>query len=486
MAKFFPNFHLTIRRKVILGFILALLAVLLIGYIGYRNLVRIERKLIFVESAQELHDAILEVRRYEKNYLLYGLTRDHEAAIDYLERGKAIFLRVQPDVRGLKGAIQLEKLEKEMESYGRLWIEMGTLTKSQGDTLRQKDEIELQLRRTGKDLVDLSLKLANFEHSRIIQILRYLKTNLGYMLLIILLLGMFLIMLVTRMIIRPLRVIEKTTQRIAKGNFKPIPVRQTKDETQAVVMAFNTMISELESHQEQLVQAQKLSSLGILTSGIAHQLNNPLNNISTYCQLFTEGVSERDLTTIETLFTDIDHEVDRARDIVKGLLEFSSERDFQLRWISLKELVIRTEGLVSSELPAGVEITSEIPRDLDIYVDAQKFQEVLLNLLLNAAQAIPDGRGRINILVKKDHQKVEIDVQDTGAGILPEHLPHIFDPFFTTKAVGLGTGLGLSVAYGIVERHGGTLTAKSEVGKGSIFTIKIPLKGEPAYGERSS
>lgn len=486
MAKFFPNFHLTIRRKVILGFILALLAVLLIGYIGYRNLVRIERKLIFVESAQELHDAILEVRRYEKNYLLYGLTRDHEAAIDYLERGKAIFLRVQPDVRGLKGAIQLEKLEKEMESYGRLWIEMGTLTKSQGDTLRQKDEIELQLRRTGKDLVDLSLKLANFEHSRIIQILRYLKTNLGYMLLIILLLGMFLIMLVTRMIIRPLRVIEKTTQRIAKGNFKPIPVRQTKDETQAVVMAFNTMISELQSHQEQLVQAQKLSSLGILTSGIAHQLNNPLNNISTYCQLFTEGVSERDLTTIETLFTDIDHEVDRARDIVKGLLEFSSERDFQLRWISLKELVIRTEGLVSSELPAGVEITSEIPRDLDIYVDAQKFQEVLLNLLLNAAQAIPDGKGRINILVKKDHQKVEIAVQDTGAGILPEHLPHIFDPFFTTKAVGLGTGLGLSVAYGIVERHGGTLTVKSEVGKGSIFTIKIPLKREPAYGERSS
>ena len=486
MSRFFPTVGLTIRQKVVVGFVLALTAVLLIGYVGYRNLVRIERKLLFVESAQELHDAILEVRRYEKNYLLYGLTEDYEAAIDYLELGKAIFLRVQPDVRGLKGAIQLEKLQKEMDSYGQLWKEMGELTKSQGDTLRKKDEIELQLRSTGKDLVDLSLKLANFEHSRIIQILQYLKTNLGYMLLIIFLLGLFLIMLVTRMILRPLRVIEKTTQRIAKGDFNPIPVRQTKDETQSVVMAFNTMISELENHQEQLVRAQKLSSLGILTSGIAHQLNNPLNNISTYCQLFIEGVSERDLTTIETLFTDIDHEVDRARDIVKGLLEFSRERDFQLSWVNLKELVIRTKGLVSSELPAEVEITNEIPPDLDIYVDPQKFQEVLLNLLLNAAQAIADGKGRISITVKKDQEKVEIDVQDTGAGIPPEHLPYIFDPFFTTKAVGLGTGLGLSVAYGIVERHGGTLTAKSEVGEGSTFTIKIPLRGEAAHGERSS
>ncbi len=486
MKKFFPNFHLTIRRKVVLGFILSLIAVLLVGYVGYRNLVRIERKLRFVESAQELHHAILEVRRYEKNFLLYGLIEDHEAAIDYLELGKAIFLKVQPDVRGLKGAIQLEKLQQEMDSYGQLWKELGALTKSQNATLRQKDEIELQLRRTGKDLVDLSLKLANFEHSRIIQIIQYLKTHLVYMLLIVLLLGLFLIILVTRMILRPLRVIEKTTQRIAKGDFKPIPVAQTKDETQSVVMAFNTMIAELENHQEQLVQAQRLSSLGILTSGIAHQLNNPLNNISTSCQLFIEGVVERDLANIETLFTDIDHEVDRARDIVKGLLEFSREHDFQLGWVNLERLVSRSIKLVSSELPAGVKIASEIPPNLDIYVNIQKFQEVLLNLLLNAAQAIPDGKGRISIMARKDQQTVEIDVQDTGAGISPEHLPYIFDPFFTTKEVGVGTGLGLSVAHGTVERHGGTLTAKSKVGEGTIFTIKLPLKSEPDYGEQGS
>ena len=180
------------------------------------------------------------------------------------------------------------------------------------------------------------------------------------MLLIVLLLGFFLIILVTRMILRPLRVIEKTTQRIAKGDFKPIPVAQTKDETQSVVMAFNIMIAELENHQEQLVQAQRLSSLGILTSGIAHQLNNPLNNISTSCQLFIEGVVERDLANIETLFTDIDHEVDRARDIVKGLLEFSREHDFQLGWVNLERLVSRSIKLVSSSIKDLSSLTTRL------------------------------------------------------------------------------------------------------------------------------
>lgn len=486
MARFFPNISLSIRQKVTVGFTLSMIAVLLVSIVGYRNLVRIERKMRFVESAQELHYNLLEVRRYEKNFLLYGLREDHQAAIDYLDLGKEIFAKVHPDVRGLKGALQLEKLQQEIEYYRQLLEELVAVTESQNPALRQRDEIELELRKTGKDLVDLSLNLANFEHSRITQILKYLKTNLGYILLIVLFCGLFLIILVTHMIMRPLRTIEKTTQRIAKGDFKPLPVRQTKDETQSVVEAFNKMIAELEKRQEQLVQVKKLSSLGILTSGIAHQLNNPLNNISTSCQLFIEGVAERDLATIETLFTDIDQEVDRARDIVKGLLEFSREHDYQLGWVNLKNLVILTMRLVSSELPAGVEITSEIPQNLDIYVDAQKLQEVMLNLLLNAAQAIPDGKGQITITAKKDHQTVEINVQDTGAGMLPEQLPQIFDPFFTTKEVGVGTGLGLSVAHGIVERHGGTLTVKSKVGEGSIFTVKLPLKSERDSGEQGS
>lgn len=485
-ARSLASIHLSIRQKVIVGFVLSMIAVSLIGIVAYRDLLRIDLKLRFVVSVRELHDTLLEVRRYEKNFLLYGLSEDHRATMAYLDQAKEIFAKVQPDYRGLKGAMQLEKLQQQIESYGRLLKELVVVTESQNPSLRQRDEIEQQLRETGKDLVDLSLNLANFEYSRIKQILKALKTNLGHILLVLLLLGLFLTIIVTRKILGPLRVIEKTTQRIARGDFTPLPVLSTKDETQSVVEAFNKMVKELEKRQDQLVQAQKLSSLGILTSGIAHQLNNPLNNISTSCQILMEEVRDGDGQYVDRLLSNIDQEVDRARDIVKGLLDFSRERDFQLSWVNLENLVIRTMRLVSSQLPPGVEIASEVPEDLDIYVDVQKLQEVLLNLFLNAAQAMPDGKGQINVTAKKGRQDVEIRVHDTGCGIPPSQLPYIFDPFFTTKEVGYGTGLGLSVAHGIVERHGGTLAVKSEVEKGTVFTIKLPITGQPDFGEQGS
>ena len=366
-----------------------------------------------------------------------------------------------------------------MKIYEKALKELLVLSESDAPNGTDKAENEKQLREVGKNLVDLSLKLAEFEHSRIKQILQVLLKNLGYLSLIFIVLGVFLTILVTQKIVRPLSVIEKTTDRIAQGDFKPLPVIQTDDETQSVVEAFNKMVAELEKHQEQLVQAQKLSSLGILTSGIAHQLNNPLNNISTSCQILLEEIYHGDYDHINRLLTNIDQEVDRSRDIVKGLLDFSREREFQLNWVNLENLVLRTMQLVSSQLPPGVEISSNIPEGLDVYMDVQKFQEVLLNLVLNAIQAMPDGVGSISIDAKENEQNFEINIRDNGCGISSEHLPYIFDPFFSTKEVGYGTGLGLSVAHGIVERHGGTITVTSKMGEGSCFTINIPLKYEP-------
>ncbi|MDH3801547.1 MAG: HAMP domain-containing protein, partial [Deltaproteobacteria bacterium] len=290
MTKFFPSIYLSIRQKVVVGFILSMIAVLLVGIVTYRNLLRIDLKLRFVISAYSLHDSLLEVRRYEKNFLLYGLNEDQQAAFAYLNLGKKTSAKVEADVKGLQGAVQLEKLQQEMESYGELLKELVAVAESQNSSRRQRDEIELELRKTGKDLVDLSLSLADFEYSHIKQILQSLITNLGYILLVLLLLGLFLTVIVTRKIVKPLSIIEKTTQRIARGDFTTLPVLATRDETQSVVEAFNKMVRELEKRQDQLVQAQKLSSLGILTSGIAHQLNNPLNNISTSCQILMEEI----------------------------------------------------------------------------------------------------------------------------------------------------------------------------------------------------
>jgi len=485
MAKLPYTAYLSIRNKVILGFALSIIAFVAVGIIAYRNLLTVERKIGFVVRGHELHDTLLEARRYEKNFLLYGDKENVEEALTFLERGKKVYLRLHPDVEGLKGITYLERLESEMEHYGKLLRELMAGKGKDNPNPRSEEEIEAEIRQVGKDLVDFSLRLSDFEHTRVQQIVKSLKTKILFFAFILLLLGVFLNVLVSRKIVKPLTVIEKTTQRIAKGDFKPLPVVQTRDETQSVVEAFNKMISELEKRQDQLVQAQKLSSLGILTSGIAHQLNNPLNNISTSCQVLQEEIPDGNSEFIGKLLHNIDQEVDRARDIVKGLLEFSREREFQENWVNLENLVIRTTRLIASQLPAGVEIFTEIPEELDIIADGQKLQEVLLNLLLNAAQAMPNEAGRITITAAEDKKakEVEILVKDTGCGIPEDNLPLIFDPFFSTKEVGYGTGLGLAVAHGIIEQHKGTLSVASRVGEGTVFTIRLPLRGQNQLGD---
>jgi two-component system NtrC family sensor kinase len=275
-----------------------------------------------------------------------------------------------------------------------------------------------------------------------------------------------------------LKTIEKTTHRIAMGNFTPLPVLDTRDETQRVVEAFNRMVQELEKRQDQLLQAKKLSSLGVLTSGVAHQLNNPLNNISTSCQILLEELDTKDLAFFKKMLTNVEQEVDRARDIVKGLLEFSRAKEFTLKDTPLKEVVDRSIRLISSQVPAGVEIVEQVPDDLVLQIDAQRMQEAFLNLFMNAIQALDNQPGQIKVEAKLDRgkQQAVITVADTGGGISKKDLGRIFDPFFTTKDVGAGTGLGLSIVYGIVEKHQGTITVESTEGEGTRFIIRLPFR----------
>jgi len=228
---------------------------------------------------------------------------------------------------------------------------------------------------------------------------------------------------------------------------------------------------------EHLVREKKLSSIGVLTSGVAHQLNNPLNNISTSCQILMEEGAEADPAFAARLLRNIDGEVARARDIVKGLLEFSRAKDFERKPTVLADVVERSMRLVSSQVPAGVEITRDVPPQLVVPMDAQRMQEVFLNLFINALQAIKEPEGRIAVTagVDPEHGQAVITVSDSGSGIAPEDQARIFDPFFTTKEVGKGTGLGLSIVFGIVEQHQGEIAVESAPGRGASFILRLPL-----------
>jgi signal transduction histidine kinase len=470
------RFSLSIRKKVIIGLTICLSAVVFIGGLSYRYLIAIEKKLHVVEIADDLSNTILEIRRYEKNYLLYASLEDLEANRRYVQQAVETLTRILPEIKALAIAPKIHQLGVELHDYSGVMEKRAACQAFPSATCTQ---LEDQVRESGKQIVELSQLLVQFERGMILQILRTLQNNLILSVLILVGGGMIFAFFVGTKIARPLRIIEKTTLRIAQGDFSPVPVGRPRDETQSVMVAFNRMISELEKRQEQLVRAKKLSSIGILAAGIAHQLNNPLNNISTSLQIITEEFGQGDPEFTRKLLANCGQEILRAQEIVKGLLEFSRQRDFALRSVALREVVERAVRLVSSQVPPGIEITTDIPPELILELDSQRIQEVFLNLLMNAIQAIECTPGRIRIHARDvedavGRPQVEIVVADSGKGIAPQDVGHIFDPFFTTKQVGAGTGLGLSIVYGIIEKHCGRIMVESRPGEGTHFIIRLP------------
>ncbi|HWR03407.1 MAG TPA: ATP-binding protein [Humidesulfovibrio sp.] len=471
-----PLIRMNIRRRVLLGMLLSVLAVGLIGTFSYHSLAQIERKMGFIEVIDDLGNTILEIRRYEKNFMLYGQQEDYDASREYAAKASDILVKLEGNAAEFGLAQEHASLKSVLLEYEAMAARL-SLVRDQGRRAPQAERD--RLRDTGKQLVDLSQRLVIHERARVLTIVQSLKRQLMLSVAVFLALGGGFLFVLGHKTISALRSIEQATHEIAKGCFTALVPSGSDDEVARVVGAFNHMIAELQKRQDQLVREKKLSSLGVLTSGVAHQLNNPLNNISTSCQILMEEGPEADPGFARKLLGNIDGEVARARDIVKGLLEFSRAKEFERKPTSLAEVVERSVRLVSSQVPAGVEITREVPPDLVLLMDAQRMQEVFLNLLINALQAQKDKTGRIAISAGRDEAQGQavISVADTGAGIAEADLAHIFDPFFTTKEVGKGTGLGLSIVFGIVEQHQGSISVESAPGQGTCFTLRLPLEG---------
>lgn len=467
--------HLTIRQKVLAGVIIPVLLFAVIGVVSYQYLIRLEGTLGLMEMADDLSNTILEVRRYEKNYLLYGHAEDFDESLRYIDQARTMLTAMAADVRDGRGRRAIAGLAAALDTYQSRVLGLGS-----DGTAASPTQLLDDLRQAGKDMVDLSLAIKNTERSRTLQLVATLKRQLIVSGVLITVSGILMALLLARKILRALGVITQATAEIGKGNFQTLPVphpRQSNDETQRVLEAFNRMTRELKRRQDQLIQEKKLSSLGVLTSGIAHQLNNPLNNISTSCQILIEEQGECDPAFATRMLANIQQEVLRARDIVKGLLEFSRAKEFSLKPVALAAVVANACRLVSSQVPSGITLTQDIAPGLVLDLDAARMQEVLINLLLNAAQAITEPPGAITVTAWEEAGMATIAVEDTGEGIPDEALGKIFDPFYTTKEVGKGTGLGLSIVFGIIEKHQGSIVAEKTNGKGARFVIRLPLPG---------
>jgi signal transduction histidine kinase len=236
-------------------------------------------------------------------------------------------------------------------------------------------------------------------------------------------------------------------------------------------------VTEVRRLKDQLYHTDKLASIGLLASGVAHEINNPLTGAIAYTELLSMKVTDEE-TKAE--LKKILNSAERCKRIVDNLMTFSRQRTPSQSIESVNDLIDRAIELQGYVLKSNnIEIVREYDPVSTVFVDSQQIQQVILNLLVNAAQAIVDsGRtnGRILFVTKfdKNAKRVVITVADNGPGIPRQIADKIFDPFFTTKPVGIGTGLGLSIAHGIITEHGGTIRFENVEGGGTAFTIELP------------
>lgn len=458
-----------IKLKIVFSNIFNLGMIAFLGLFALQNLNVMNTKLKFVEIADDLNVSFLEMRLSEKNYFLYG---DKDSLSD-METNIADTMRtldsVEPDIVKAIGQEQFSDLETYLQNYAAMVDSIKTSSQVDSDTAKK-------LRAEGRILEEFSNKITRLERSHIEEIISKSKRFLFYIFFVVLLSAMAVSRSVSKKILRPLKEVEEITKSISAGNFRKIDMEPPRDELGSIIEAVNSMSEKLRTREEEIIQSKKLASMGILVAGVAHELNNPLNNISMISQTYTELYDKLDRQQRLEFMHRIEGETERIKEIVKNLLDFSKPKEPNLRKSEANAVLRRTLKLVQnmldiSKINTVIEYGKRLP---PVFIDEDQIQQVLVNLIINAIQSMPSG-GDLNISTRsrEDKRAVEIEIKDTGKGIPREFIPHIFDPFFSTKEEG-GTGLGLWVSYGIIKNHNGNIRVESTVGKGTVFTVQLP------------
>jgi two-component system, NtrC family, sensor kinase len=470
----------TIRGKIVSFFSLCLAVAGVLAILYCQDALSLRGKIYAIERFDDLLNDVLELRRYEKNIIFYKDPASLDEAMVYLKRVEDDFNNLKEEIVGIIGTDEPAAFGRNLGQYKQI---LGTIIAQRGGS--GSSEQEESLRAEGKGLVDFAQLLILKKRHRIGQTLKRVLiiplASIGFLIVLAFVIFRFL----TTRILKPLLLVENATEKVAKESFTPIPYgKGQQDEITRLIASFNKMVAELDSRQEQLVQSRKLASIGTFTSGIAHELNNPLNNISITAEALMLNYSHILTKEIAEMIDDIMTQADRASQVVKNLLEFSRTKHPSFKNLDVCEVLEQTFNLIKNQLVvARVRIEKAIAPDLPaVRGKQQDLQQAFVNLLLNAIQAMPNG-GTITMRAARGPRGyLQIDLSDTGTGIKPEALEHIFDPFYTTKASGQGTGLGLSIVYSIIRTHGGYIEAKSELDKGTTFSVFLPIiAGKEVY-----
>ena len=471
-----------IRRIIILAFLFSVLAVLVFAGFSFQVHREIGHRLRLLELTGDLFQSLLETRRFEKNFFLYHQLASIQEAGHYTRHVVELYLSHEAEILRLKKDPQAPEFYRILTRYQEVLAKIETDLQGPAAGNRNFAAEEEEMRNLGQKLLNIT---ESWEKDERLEIDRLFKRAMGLFVgsvVVFLALGILVAFYLTRMLVRPLFQMQQAMDKIAHGDFTPISQPEySPEEFAALFRAFNRMTHELEVHQEQLVQSRKIAAVGTLTAGIAHELNNPINNIVLTAEVLKEDFRELSQEETQGLIQDILGQAERAAEIVKGLLDFSRSEHPELEPLDIAGIIQDTLKLVRNQLSlSGIQAELDLPQDLPrVQGNRKSLQQVFLNLFINAIQAMLEGGSlTVRAYSTPDGQWLKVQVMDTGMGIAAGDLPRIFDPFYTTKQVGRGTGLGLSVTYGIVEKHGGHIEVESEKGKGSTFSVVLPVGRE--------
>ena len=480
----------SLRGKILTSYGLSKAALVIFVAIVIGDLHYLKTHVVEGEAVNALYVASEKMRRDEKNLFLYHDVQDLDQLTLQLDVASNALNEGERVLSAIVDPQELQQIENVLREYSEQLGRYSHLSEAERGV--EQDEI----RKTGHELSQLTQHLHERQRAILTETIRLAAQTLMVASLTVILLGVGSAMFMVRRVVRPLAQLESQLDQLAEGEVQTLALPSNDKEIRSFVFQFNTMLGQLRDQQNQLRRHERAAALGVLVSGVAHELNNPLSNISTSVQLLLED----DDTTNEQLrqqwLSHIDGESERARRIVRRLLDTVRQPTQQMQVLGAARLVEAAVLLIHRQLPPDLFLHIEDIADGMLLVDRDRMQEVFINLIRNAAHA-----GATNIWITgrettwKESKPVNTSnlagdttgisqftqvmlmcIDDDGPGIATDHLTKIFDPFFTTKSGGEGTGLGLYLVEEIINEHRGCIAVENRPEGGARFSIWLPLE----------
>lgn len=528
---------MSLKRKIVLSFFISAFIIAILAAFEYFSFLEIRKEIRYLEITDTIGRKSLQLRRHEKNYFLYSPEQmDEESAAvhaylgelkelltknpaidraDNLSLRKSIleyeqqFNAIEAEAKRLSGlfarirvssgkdekrffplveATFLERPARSAEFLETLFHLPHGHALTSG--LRSLGEEILQLRKTGEDILVISKDLDKVAREKAETVIRVSQIAILIFFPLFFFVGIGMLFFISTNVVRRLMLLINVVERTGKGSYPHLTIARekggTRDEVGVLIDKFNDMEdqlasreAELENKNRELMQTKKLAAIGTLAAGVAHELNNPLNNIYLSTQVLAREVKTTCPPDMQEVFQDILSQTVRVKKIVGDLLEFARGREPHFQEVELTSLVRDLFKRVGNEGGSvACTLTTDQPEVL-IEADQGQLEQVFINLFTNAREAMA-GRGELRVAIASTGDNVTIQVADSGVGMPRESLEKIFEPFFTTKDK--GTGLGLAIVYNLVKKHQGEITVASEEKKGTTFTITLPKKGTRDHG----